>query len=67
MNKVEKQAIIFIMLAVILISFVVVTLVGALALWVLSHFIAFEFSWYLAIGIGILISLISGGYSVRSR
>ena len=50
---------------IILIVFVAMTLIGALILWILGHFIDFEFSWGLALAIGFVFSLISGGLSSR--
>jgi len=49
-------------IAVVLIA---MTLVGALILWILGHFIDFEFSWLLAFAIGLVFSMITGGLNSR--
>lgn len=52
-------------IGVIAVVLVAMTLVGALILWILGHFIDFEFSWLLAFAIGLVFSMITGGLSAR--
>lgn len=52
-------------IGVIAIVVTVMTLIGALILWILGHFIDFEFSWLLAFAIGLVFSMITGGLNSR--
>lgn len=63
MSKNGAANIAAIIITVFIIAFGVMTFIGAVALWVLGHFIEFEFSWPLAIGIGFILAIIAGGYS----
>jgi len=64
-----KSASATILLIVIIIAIVitVMTLVGALILWVLGHFLDFEFSWLLAFAMGLIFSLLAGGLQARGN
>lgn len=43
------------------------TLQGALVLWIVSLFVAFNWTWLQAFGAGLLLSLIGGAFRVRVK
>lgn len=52
-------------IGIIAVVIAVMTLIGALILWILGHFMDFEFSWILAFAIGLVFSMITGGLNSR--
>lgn len=63
MSKNGVANVVAIIITVFIIAFGVMTFIGAVALWVLGHFIDFEFSWWLVLGIGFVLALIIGIYN----
>jgi len=58
---------ILLIIITIAVVFTVMTLIGALILWVLGHFVVFEFSWVLVFAMGLIFSLLAGGIQARGN
>jgi len=52
---------IVVVMLIIAVAVTVMTLIGALALWIVCYLIGAEFNWWIALGIGVLLAILMNG------